>query len=233
MEAFMKRQCIIILCALLCTMPLCAWSLFTPAPSRPECVTDELNDILEAGKFERDSSKINNMTLNFSLDERQAIYDFYELDGSKAADDNFNWFFPTFGWGSFAQGDTAGGMFLLVSDIVCYATSITGTVIMTIGFLDMFGLTSIFYDAAGQNPYDAERAKDCFLGGMAATAIGVTLELLADCVYGGIRPRNYAKTQNAALKDALGLSSSSTSVSFVPVINPVQQSYGLALSMQW
>ena len=224
----MKKHCIIILCALLCTMPLCAWSLFDWGPSRPECVTDELNDILVENKFERDAAKISNMTLGFSLDERQAIYDFYELDGSKAADDNFCWYFPTFGWGSFSQGDTAGGTFLLVSDILCYATSITGTVIMTIGFFDMFGITTILFDE-----YSIDRATDFFLGGMVTAAVGVTLELLADLVYGGIRPRTYAKTQNAALKDALGLGTSQTSVSFKPVINPIQQSYGLALSMQW
>ena len=229
----MKKYCIIILCALLCTMPLCAWSLFNLAPSRPECVTDELEDILYDYKFERDAETITNMTKGFSLDERQAIYDFYKLDGSKAADDNFDWFFPTFGWGSFSQGDTKGGLFLLVSDIVCYGASLAGTAMFTIGFLDMFGLTSIFYDVAGKDPYDAERAKNLFLGGIATAAIGVTLELLADCVYGSIRPRNYAKTQNAALENALGLSSSSTSVSFVPIVNPVQQSFGLALSMQW
>ena len=224
----MKKLFIIILSMLLFTLPLSAWSLFSQAPSRPECVTDELNEILEDGKFERDAEKISNMTLNFSLDQRQSIYDFYELDGSKAADDNFCWYFPTFGWGSFSQGDAAGGTFLLVSDILGYATSIKGTVIMTIGLFDMIGITTIFFDT-----YDVDRAKRYFLGGMATAAVGVTLELLADLVYGGIRPRTYANTQNTALKDALGLNTASTSVSFMPVINPVQQSFGLAVSMQW
>ena len=224
----MKKLFIIILSMLLFALPLSAWSLFSQAPSRPECVTDELNEILEDGKFERDAEQINTLTLNFTLAERQSIYDFYELDGSRAADDNFNWAFPAFGFGSFVQGDTSGGVFLLVTDIVTYAASITGTVVMTIGLFDILGITTIFFDT-----YDVDRAKRYFLGGMATAAIGVTLELLADCVYGAIRPRTYANTQNTALKNALGLGNSATSVSFMPVINPVQQSFGLAVSMQW
>ena len=69
----MKKLFIIILSMLLFTLPLSAWSLFSQAPSRPECVTDELNEILEDGKFERDAEQINTLTLNFSLAERHSF----------------------------------------------------------------------------------------------------------------------------------------------------------------
>ena len=217
---------------LFCAFSLSAWSLFQLSPSRPECVTDEFNKLLEQKHFEQDSDAIIDFTKGFSLADRQAIFDYYKIDGDKAADDNYNWYFPCFGFGSFAEGDTTGGVILLVSDIVCWGTAYTGAFLFGLGLFDLMGLTAPVYDATGNQGYDAERATNHITGGLIAVAVGVTGGLIADLIYGGIRPRNYANAQNAALKSALGLDSTDAQVSLQPVANPVTMNYGLSLSIR-
>ena len=228
----MKKICICIFLVLFSVFSLSAWSLFQLSPSRPECVTDEFNKLLEQKHFEQDSEAIIGFTKNLSLADRQAIYDYYQIDGEKAADDNYNWYFPCFGWGSFAEGDTTGGVILLASDIVFWGTGYTGAFLFGLGLFDMLGITAPVYDVTGRQGYDVERATNHITGGLIAIGIGVTGGLIADLIYGGIRPRNYANSQNAALKSALGLDSTDAQVSLQPIANPVNMNYGLSLSIR-
>jgi len=232
----MKKTCICIFFVVSCVFSLSAWSLLSLSPSRPECVTDELNKLLEQKHFEKDSDAIIGFTKDFSLADRQAIFDYYKLDGEKAADDNYNWYFPCFGFGSFAEGDSKGGVILLVSDIVFWGTAYTGTFMFCFSLFDMFGLTAPVHEVAGQTGYDVERSKSLMIGGLIAAGVGFVGGMVADLVYGGIRPRNYANAQNAALKSALGLDSTDAKVSLQPVIvpsvNPANTSYGLSLSIR-
>ncbi len=226
----MKKTCICIFFVVSCVFSLSAWSLLSLSPSRPECVTDELNKLLEQKHFEKDSDAIIGFTKDFSLADRQAIFDYYKLDGDKAASDNF------MGIGSFIQGDSKGGAIMLASDIVFWGTGLTGTIMFCFSLFDMFGLTAPIHEVAGQTAYDVERSKSLMIGGLIAAGVGFVGGMVADLVYGGIRPRNYANAQNAALKSALGLDSTDAKVSLQPVIvpsvNPANTSYGLSLSIR-
>ena len=226
----MKKSCICIFFVVSCVFSLSAWSLLSLSPSRPECVTDELNKLLEQKHFEQDSDAIIDFTKNLSLEDRQAIFDYYKLDGDKAASDNF------MGIGSFIQGDSKGGAIMLASDIVFWGTGLTGTIMFCVGMCDVFGIAAPAYTVAGQAGYNAERAKTLMLGGLATMTVGVVGGVLMDFIYGNIRPRNYANAQNAALKSALGLDSTDAQVSLQPVIvpsvNPANTSYGLSLSIR-
>jgi len=228
----MKKAFICVCLVTFSVFSLSAWSLFQLSPSRPECVTDEFNHLLEQKHFEQDSDAIIGFTKNLSLEDRQAIYDYYQIDGEKAADDNYNWYCPCFGWGSFAEGDTKGGVTLLVSDIVFWGAAYTGTFMFCFSLFDMFGLTAPIHDAAGQTAYDVERSKSLMIGGLVTAGIGFVGGMIADLIYGGIRPRNYANSQNAALKSALGLDTTDAKVSLQPVANPVNMNYGLSLSIR-
>ena len=222
----MKKTCFCFILVLFCVFSLSAWSLFQLSPSRPECVTDEFNELLEQKHFEQDSDAIIGFTKNFSLADRQAIYDYYQIDGEKAADDNF------MGIGSFIQGDSKGGAIMLASDIVFWGTGLTGTIMFCVGMCDVFGIAAPAYTVAGQAGYNAERAKTLMLGGLATMTVGVVGGVLMDFIYGNIRPHNYANTQNAALKSALGLDSTDAQVSLQPVANPVTMNYGLSLAIR-
>ena len=187
-EVIMKKTCICIFFVVSCVFSLSAWSLLSLSPSRPECVTDELNKLLEQKHFEKDSDAIIGFTKDFSLADRQAIFDYYKLDGERAADDNYNWYFPCFGFGSFAEGDTKGGLILLASDIVFWGTAYTGTFMFCFSLFDMFGLTAPVHEVAGQTGYDVERSKSLMIGGLIAAGVGFVGGMVADLVYGGIRP---------------------------------------------
>jgi hypothetical protein len=78
--------------------------------------------------------QVSTATGSLELDQRQALYDAFKLDGHLAWGNAF----PGLGWGSFQQGDWPAGALILVGE----GTAAGGVVISgTILFLDFFAAT--------------------------------------------------------------------------------------------
>lgn len=227
----MKKVFSIISFLLMTSFSLSAFSLFTPLKERPACVSDQLAEILEQKDFESDKASIKELTKNLTTTEKQTIFDFYKSDGAIAALNNFALFYPSFGSGSFSQGDMAGGSLILVTDTICAGMEIAGSLALGLGMLDLFGITALPYTVLGWEAYDPARGTKLMLGGLISYGIGLTVSILADCVYGGLRPISYASRQNSALKEALGIYYTS-SVNIEPLVDPWKQNIGLAVSMR-
>ncbi len=137
-----------------------------------------------------------------------------------------NWI-PGFGTGSKKQGDTLSKNISLGVDIGVTTLLVSGGVVLSIGLLvDVF----VVLFTAGHGDMDAMK-------GLTDTGLGLMIGAVAlwgaNRIFGTVMPIVYAKQRNAKLKTVLGLDEKVEEVSLVPVINPVQEKYGLALALKF
>ena len=219
----MKKLFISTLFCFFCVLSLHAFSIFKLGPSRPECVTKDFDKLLNRHHYTSDADKISEFSLEFSMEEKQSVYDYYKLDGAKAASENANGAWPAFGSGSFSQGDFGAGMLLLFTDAIAWGTAYGGALVFCYSMVEFFGTFGVVAVA------DPERTGQLMNGGLIAMCTGFVIGMTADYIYGGIRPRVYAARQNESLKKALGLDDKEISVHFVPSVNPVDASFSLGI----
>ena len=206
-----------------CVLSLHAFSIFKLGPSRPECVSKDFDKLLSSHHYTSDAEKISEFSLDLSFEEKQSVYDYYKLDGAKAASENANGVWPAFGSGSFSQGDFGAGMFLLFTDAIAWGAAYGGTLVFCYSMVEFFGTFGTVAVA------DPERTGNLMHGGLIAMCTGFVIGMTADYIYGGIRPRVYASRENESLKKALGLDEKEISVSFVPAVDPIHSSFSLGV----
>ena len=233
-------------------------------------IAERVDILLDDGVI-KNSKEIRELSALLSEDERNELFDEYEQGKGKAIALNM----LGFGIGSFLEQDKFGGYTQLTASIVGWSAIIGG-------FVLVYNATEEQLDSSSGKTYNSSYSYSTYTytdttykyknSGSNATAAGLgwacitvgVCSLVANTVFGLVRPCVYTKKYNRTLKWSLRStaeidsakkeslfsrayrfiqdkrpkssaepvsepSESVTEMSFSPIINPVNQSYGLSL----
>lgn len=164
--------------------------------------------------FDTDSGKkvVYTLSENFTFEERMMIY---EDNKKEATGPFFLNLFLGFGIGSFTQGDKLNGARQL-------GLSLGGIAVDVIGY-------ALVFSAASQVNNGNDNIPGQFYPGVMLCAAG-TCMLIGSTVVGCVKPWTYANKYNNELKTALRVNNASwmsAKPQFAPVIDPINNNYGL------